>query len=194
MKSRVPVAVFISGNGSNLQALIDASRDPSYPAEIKLVISNCPDAYGLQRAENAGISTCIAVHEDFASRADFDAAVHEVLMVVGVKIVCLAGFMRLLTPAMTKKWEGRMLNIHPSLLPAYKGLNTHKRVLEAGERETGCTVHYVTAEMDAGEIILQERVTIAADDTVETLQQRVHAAEHRIYPEALRRVAARFCS
>jgi formyltetrahydrofolate-dependent phosphoribosylglycinamide formyltransferase len=115
-------------------------------------------------------------------------------MVVGVKIVCLAGFMRLLTPAMTKKWEGRMLNIHPSLLPAYKGLNTYKRVLEAGERETGCTVHYVTAEMDAGEIILQERVTIAADDTVETLQQRVHAAEHRIYPEALRRVAARFCS
>jgi phosphoribosylglycinamide formyltransferase-1 len=184
------VAVLISGNGSNLQALIDACNSPDYPAEIKLVISNKDDAYGLVRAKNAGISTCVISHRDFAGREDFDAAMHQKLLDANIEIVCLAGFMRLLTPKFVQQWQGRMLNIHPSLLPAYKGLDTHARVLASGESHTGATVHYVVAEMDAGEIILQQQIAIAPDDDAASLQQKVHDIEHIIYPQALKIVAS----
>jgi phosphoribosylglycinamide formyltransferase-1 len=187
---KIKVAVLISGNGSNLQSLIDACNSPDYPAEIALVISNKDDAYGLVRAENAGIATCIISHRDFEGREDFDAAMHQKLLDANIEIVCLAGFMRLLTPKFVEQWQGRMLNIHPSLLPAYKGLDTHARVLASGESHTGATVHYVVAEMDAGEIILQQKIAIALDDDVASLQQKVHDIEHIIYPQALKIVAS----
>ncbi|MBY0355823.1 MAG: phosphoribosylglycinamide formyltransferase [Rickettsiales bacterium] len=180
------VAVLISGSGSNLQALIDASQAADFPAEIILVISNRSDAYGLTRARHANIATCVLPHGDYKSRDDFDEAIHQCLMEHRIDYVCLAGFMRLLTEAFVAKWAGKMLNIHPSLLPSYVGLNTHARVLADGVKVTGCTVHQVTAALDAGPIIIQAAVPVYATDTVETLQQRVHLAEHIIYPEALR--------
>ncbi|TAE34682.1 MAG: phosphoribosylglycinamide formyltransferase [Alphaproteobacteria bacterium] len=190
MTQKARTAVFISGNGSNLQALMDATRnDTSFPAEIVLVLSNKADAYGLTRAHEAGIATIVVSHKDYPNRTAFDDAMHQIMKEHEIELICLAGFMRLLTPDFTQKWAGRMINIHPSLLPDYKGLDTHRRVLEDGCHETGCTVHYVIADMDAGEIIMQERVPILAGDTVEALQQRVHAAEHRIYPYALKEVA-----
>jgi phosphoribosylglycinamide formyltransferase 1 len=186
---KIMVAVLISGNGSNLQALIDACASPDYPAEIALVISNKDNAYGLVRAKNAGIATCVISHSDYSVRADFDAAMHQKLLDTNIEIVCLAGFMRLLTPTFVEEWQGRMLNIHPSLLPAYKGLDTHARVLATGETHTGATVHYVVAEMDAGEIILQQQIAITPDDDASSLQQKVHQLEHIIYPQALKMVA-----
>jgi phosphoribosylglycinamide formyltransferase 1 len=192
MTTKIRTAVFISGNGSNLQALIDATQnDPTIPAEIVLVLSNKADAYGIERARAASIPTVVVSHRDYPDRTSFDDAMHHIMKELEIELICLAGFMRLLTPQFTQKWAGRMINIHPSLLPDYKGLDTHRRVLEDGCRETGCTVHYVIADMDAGEIIVQERVPILAGDTVETLQQRVHAAEHRIYPHALKEVVQR---
>lgn len=182
------VAVLISGNGSNLQALIDAARAPDYPAEIALVISNNADAYGLTRAKNAGIPALVIHHKEYASRELFDAAVHAALTQHRIEIVCLAGFMRLLSGPFVRQWEGRMLNIHPSLLPAFKGGHAVRDALAAGANETGCTVHLVTEEMDAGPIVLQARVPIAPDDTEESLKQRIHAQEHRLYPEALRQI------
>ncbi len=180
------VAVLISGSGSNLQALVDAAQVTDFPAEIVLVISNRSDAYGLTRARHANIATCVLPHGDYQSRGDFDEAIHECLVEHRIDYVCLAGFMRLLTEAFVTKWAGKMLNIHPSLLPSYVGLNTHARVLAEGVKVTGCTVHQVTAALDAGPIIIQAAVPVCATDTVETLQQRVHVAEHIIYPEALR--------
>lgn len=188
--TRKKTAVLISGGGSNLQALIDACREPSFPAEIALALSNNAQAYGLERAARAGIPTQVISHKDYPSREAFDAALHGALTENGVEIVCLAGFMRLLTPGFVEKWRGSMLNIHPSLLPAYKGLHTHRRVLEAGEKESGCTVHFVTPELDAGPVILQARVPVLPGDTEKTLAARVLEREHVIYPEALRRVAA----
>jgi phosphoribosylglycinamide formyltransferase-1 len=190
--ARKKVAVLISGSGSNLQALVDACAHPDYPAEIVLVISNKADAYGLTRAKNAGIATHIIRHTDYASRETFDAALHEGIMESGAEIVCLAGFMRLLTADFVNKWPNRMLNIHPSLLPAFKGANAMQDALNAGVNETGCTVHYVVPEMDAGPIIAQARVTIEPNDTLDTLAPRIHAAEHVIYPQALKRVAEGF--
>lgn len=189
--SRARVAVLISGSGSNLQALLDASAVPDYPAEICLVISNKPEAYGLVRAQNRHVPTRVIEHGHFDTRESFDAALHDALTEAHIDYVCLAGFMRLLTPGFTRAWEGRMLNIHPSLLPAYKGLHTHQRVLEAGEAESGCTVHLVTPELDDGPILLQARVPILESDTAQTLQQRIHAEEHRIYPEALKMLLQR---
>jgi phosphoribosylglycinamide formyltransferase 1 len=189
---KIKVAVLISGNGSNLQALIDACNSPDYPAEIAVVISNKDNAYGLVRAKNAEIDTCIISHRDFAGRVDFDAAMHQQLLDYNIEIVCLAGFMRLLTPKFVEQWQGRMINIHPSLLPAYKGLDTHARVLASGESHTGATVHYVVAEMDAGEIILQKKIAIVPDDDAHSLQQKVHQLEHIIYPQALRIVADKY--
>jgi phosphoribosylglycinamide formyltransferase 1 len=183
---KTKIAVLISGNGSNLQALIDACAAPDFPAEIALVISNKADAYGLKRAELADIPICVISHRDFTDRNQFDDAMHQKLLEYNIEMVCLAGFMRLLTPDFTNKWEGNMLNIHPSLLPNYKGLDTHARVLAAGEKHTGATVHYVVAEMDAGEIILQQKVDINEDDTAITLQKKVHRVEHIIYPKALK--------
>lgn len=186
---RLKVAVLISGRGSNLQSLIDACAAPDFPAEIALVLSNKADAYGLERARQVGIPTKAISHRDFPDRESFDAAVHDSIVAAGANFVCLAGFMRLLTPGFVGKWHDRMLNIHPSLLPAFKGLHSHERAIEAGCRFTGCTVHFVRAEMDDGPIVVQAAVPIHQNDTPDDLSARVLEAEHRCYPLALRLVA-----
>lgn len=188
MKKRV--AVLISGSGSNLQALIDAAQAPDYPAQIALVISNNGAAFGLERAKKAGIPTEVIDHRAYSDRAAFDLALHELLVKYETEIVCLAGFMRILTQEFVHRWEGRMLNIHPSLLPAYKGLHTHARALEAKEQTVGCTVHFVTAELDDGPAILQQEVPVHEGDTPEILAARVLVAEHQCYPKALSMVAS----
>jgi len=183
------VAVLISGGGSNLQALINAALVTDYPAQVVLVISNNPDAYGLKRAQDANIPTKIVNHRNYDSRAAFEQSLHDVLLSENIELICLAGFMRVLDDQFVHKWEGRMINIHPSLLPKYKGLHTHARAIEAGETEAGCTVHFVVPELDAGPIIAQAAVPVAPDDTPETLAARVLEKEHLIYPEALRKLA-----
>jgi phosphoribosylglycinamide formyltransferase-1 len=188
--SRKRVAVLISGRGSNMAALIEAAKSADYPAEIVLVLSNRPDAGGLATARDAGITTEIVDHTKFGKdRAAFDAAMQAVLEQHRIDIVCLAGFMRLLSPGFVERWQNRMLNIHPALLPAFKGLDTHKRALEAGAKVHGATVHYVVPEMDAGPIIAQGAVTVRPGDTEQALAARVLAVEHRIYPLALKLVA-----
>jgi len=188
MKKRV--AILISGRGSNMAALIDAAKDPAYPAEIVLVLSNIADAGGLERAREAGIATEVVEHKPFGKdRAAFDRAVHAVLERHRIEIVCLAGFLRLLTPWFVERWSGRLVNIHPSLLPAFKGLETHARAIAAGATQHGATVHFVVPELDSGPIIAQESVPVLPGDTEETLAARVLAVEHRIYPLALKRVA-----
>ena len=189
MKPRI--AILISGRGSNMAALIAAAADPAYPAEIALVLSNRPDAAGLQVASAAGIVTSVVDHRDFPrDRPAHEAAIDAVLTQAGIGIVCLAGYMRLLTRLLVGRWAGRMLNIHPSLLPAFPGLDTHARALAAGVRLHGCTVHLVTETMDAGPILAQAAVPVLAADTEATLAARVLAQEHRIYPPALARLAA----
>lgn len=180
------VAVLISGSGSNLQALMDAAAAPDYPAEIALVISNQPDAFGLRRAENAKIPVEVVSHKDYQSREDFDAAMQLLLKQHRIEIVCLAGFMRILSAWFVRAWEGRMLNIHPSLLPAFKGAHAVRDALQAGAKETGCTVHLVGEEVDSGPVVLQARVGILPGDTEESLLKRIHAEEHKIYPAALK--------
>jgi phosphoribosylglycinamide formyltransferase-1 len=188
--SRKRVAVLISGRGSNMAALIEAAKDKNYPAEIALVVSNRPDAGGLATARAAGIATEIVDHAAFGKdRAGFERALQAVLGKHHIDLVCLAGFMRLLTPGFVGQWPERMLNIHPALLPAFKGLDTHKRALEAGVKVHGATVHFVVAELDAGPIITQGAVAVHADDSEATLASRVLAVEHRIYPLALKLVA-----
>lgn len=182
------VAVLISGNGSNLQALIDAAKAPGYPAQIALVISNNPDAYGLERAKAANIPARVISHKNYSTREGFDDGMQAVLSEHQIDLVCLAGFMRLLSASFVKRWQGKLLNIHPSLLPAFKGAHAVRDALAAGVSESGCTVHHVIEAVDAGEIILQERVPVLPGDTEATLHQRIHAAEHRIYPEALKLV------
>ncbi len=180
----------ISGRGSNMTALIDAARDKTYPAEIALVVSNRPDAAGLQRAADAGIATAIVDHRTYGKdREAFERALQDILLQHRIEIVCLAGFMRILTAWFVAQWPDRMLNIHPALLPAFKGLDTHRRAIEAGVREHGATVHFVVPEMDSGPIIAQGRVPVHADDTEAALAARVLAVEHRIYPLALKLVA-----
>jgi phosphoribosylglycinamide formyltransferase-1 len=187
---RKRVAILISGRGSNMVALIEAAKDPNYPAEIALVVSNNPNALGLNRAREAGITTAAIDHRPFAKdRAGFEAALQSVLDAHGIELICLAGFMRLLTPEFVSAWLGRMINIHPALLPAFKGLDTHARALAAGAKTHGATVHFVVPEMDSGPIIAQASVPVLADDTPETLAARVIAVEHKIYPAALRAVA-----
>ncbi len=186
---RKRVAVLISGRGSNMRALIDAAKEKDYPAEIVLVLSNVADAGGLEFARQHGIETKVIEHTKFPSREIFDNAMDVALNAAKVEIVALAGFMRLLSPRFAEKWRGRMINIHPSLLPAYKGLHTHKRAIEAGEKLAGCTVHFVTPELDDGPVILQAKVPVLQDDTEDTLAARVLTQEHKIYPEALRLVA-----
>jgi phosphoribosylglycinamide formyltransferase 1 len=184
------VAVLISGRGSNMVALIEAAKDPNFPAEIALVLSNRPDAAGLARARADGIATAVVDHAEFGKdRAAFERAVDAVLEAHHIDLVCLAGFMRLLTPWLVRRWEGRLINIHPALLPAFKGLHTHERVLAAGEKTHGATVHFVVPEMDSGPIIAQGRVPVHDDDTPETLAARVLEEEHRLYPLALKLVA-----
>jgi phosphoribosylglycinamide formyltransferase-1 len=186
------VAILISGRGSNMASLIAAAKDDSYPAEIALVVSNRPDAAGLDHAKSRGITTAVVDHTRYGKdRAAFEHALQDVLTAHRIELVCLAGFMRLLTPWFVGQWQGRMLNIHPALLPAFKGLHTHERALEAGVTTHGATVHFVSAEMDSGEIIAQAEVPVLAGDTPDTLAARVLEAEHRIYPQALRQVAER---
>lgn len=180
------VAVLISGNGSNLQALIDAAKAPDYPAEIALVISNKPEAYGLVRSKNAGILSYVINHKDYKNRKDFDAEMHRILQQNTIEFVCLAGFMRILSGWFVEKWQGRMLNIHPSLLPDFKGAHAVHDALAAGVKQTGCSVHLVSEGVDEGEIIAQASVAILEGDTEETLHQRIHEQEHLLYPKALK--------
>jgi phosphoribosylglycinamide formyltransferase-1 len=173
-----------------MAALIEAAKDKNYPADIALVASNRPDAAGLGNARAAGIATEVVDHSAFSKdRAAFERALQAVLAKHRIDLICLAGFMRLLTPDFVNHWQGRLLNIHPALLPAFKGLDTHKRALEAGAKVHGATVHFVVAEMDSGPIIAQGAVAVRADDNEQTLSQRVLAVEHRIYPLALKLVA-----
>lgn len=184
------VGVLISGRGSNLQALIEACHDPTTKAEVRLVVSNKADAQGLARAAAAGIETAVVDHRDFPDRARFDTEIDRQLREKGIELVCLAGFMRILTDEFVDRWRDRMINIHPSLLPAFRGLDTHARALAAGAKFAGCTVHYVRRELDTGPIILQEKVPVRPGDTAESLAARVLEAEHRAYPAALRLIAA----
>lgn len=185
------VAILISGRGSNMAALIEAAKAPDYPAEIALVLSNKAEAGGLAIAAANGIRTAVIEHKPFGrDRAAFDAAMQAVLDENRIEIVCLAGFMRLLTPEFCAHWVGRMINIHPALLPAFKGLDTHARAIEAGVKLHGCTTHFVTPGMDEGQIIGQAAVPVLDDDTEASLAARVLAEEHRLYPEALRLLAS----
>lgn len=187
MKKRV--AVLISGRGSNLKALIDACAAPDYPAEIALVISNRKDAPGLVVAKEAGIPAIVIPHKRFETREAFDDEIDSALRGSHIDIVCEAGFMRIHSDVFVRKWEGRMLNIHPSLLPAFKGIRVHQQALDAGVKISGCTVHFIVAELDSGPIIAQAAVPVLLGDTTEMLAARVLGEEHRIYPEALRLVA-----
>lgn len=188
--TRKRVAVLISGRGSNMAALIEAARAPDYPAEIALVLSNRPDAGGLATAKAEGIATAIVDHTQFGKdRPAFEHAMQALLERHKIEIVCLAGFMRLLTPRFVECWQGRMLNIHPALLPSFKGLDTHKRALEAGVKLHGATVHFVVPDMDSGPIVAQGALAVREDDTEESLAARVIGIEHRLYPTALRLLA-----
>ncbi|HZD92232.1 MAG TPA: phosphoribosylglycinamide formyltransferase [Pseudolabrys sp.] len=188
--SRKRVAILISGRGSNMAALIEAARRPDYPAEIVLVAANRPDAGGLASARDAGIETAVIDPKRYGKdRAAFDAALHDVLTRHHVDVVCLAGFMRLLTADFVGRWHGRMLNIHPALLPSFKGLDTHARALETGVKIHGATVHFVVPEMDSGPIVAQGAVAVHDDDSEAALAARVLAVEHRIYPLALKLLA-----
>jgi len=188
--TRKRVAILISGRGSNMAALIEAAKAADYPAEIVLVISNRPDAAGLARARAEGISTAVIDHTRYGKdREAFERALHAELEAHRIDLVCLAGFMRLLSPWLVERWHGRMINIHPALLPAFKGLDTHRRALQARAEKHGATVHLVVPDVDSGPILLQESVPIFANDTEETLAARVLEVEHRIYPQALRRLA-----
>jgi phosphoribosylglycinamide formyltransferase-1 len=183
MKKRV--AILISGRGSNMRALAEAARAADYPAEVVLVVSNRPQAAGLAWAREQGLPVRVVDHAAYGSREEFEAHLDEALAAAHVDFVCLAGFLRLLTPGMADKWRDRMLNIHPSLLPSFRGLHTHERALAAGVKIAGCTVHLVRPEVDTGPILAQAAVPVLETDTPETLAARVLAAEHVIYPQAL---------
>ena len=189
MTHRKRVAILISGRGSNMTALVEAARDPAYPAEIVGVFSNRADAPGLQYAWLAGIPTAVASHKDFSSREAFDAHIQTILDGWNTELVCLAGYMRILSTPFAQRWVGRMLNIHPSLLPLFRGLKPQQQALDAGATESGCSVHWVIPELDDGPTILQRRVPVLPGDTAETLAARILVEEHIAYPEALARVA-----
>jgi phosphoribosylglycinamide formyltransferase-1 len=184
------VAILISGRGSNMQALVEAARAPDYPAEIALVLSNRPDAAGLAWARAQGIATLAVDHKAFPSREAFDEAVDAALRAAGVELVALAGFMRLQSAPFVQRWVGRQLNVHPSLLPLFKGLHPQRQAIAAGVRISGCTVHFVSEDMDAGPIIAQAAVPVLAGDSEDALAARILAAEHCMYPLALRLVAS----
>ncbi|SCM75739.1 phosphoribosylglycinamide formyltransferase 1 [uncultured Pleomorphomonas sp.] len=186
---KLKVGILISGRGSNMAALVEAAQDPAFPAEICCVLSNRPDAKGLDFARARGIPAVVVDHKAHASKAEFEAAVTDALVAHGVDFVCLAGFMRIVSPAFIERWHNRLINIHPSLLPSYKGLHTHERALADGVKLAGCTVHFVRAEMDAGPIIAQAAVPVVAGDTPDSLAARILTAEHRLYPLAVRLIA-----
>ena len=189
MKKRV--GVLISGGGSNMKALVAGSKLPNAPYEIACVVSNKADAAGISWANANGIATKTIVHKDFASREAFDAALNDYLQTQHLDLIACAGFMRIMTPVLINAWQGRMLNIHPSLLPLYKGLNTHQRAIEAGDKEAGCSVHWVTTELDGGPVIAQARVPILAGDTPDRLAARVLVEEHSLYPAVLAQISRR---
>ena len=186
---KLKTAVLISGGGTNLQALIDACNEPDFPAEIVLVLSNKADAYGLERAKKAGINTAVISHKDFSSREEFDRQMDKTILESGAEFVCMAGFMRLLSGWFTQKWQGKLVNIHPSLLPSFKGINAQKQALDYGVKIAGCTTHFVTEEMDAGPIIAQACVDVAENETAESLTAKILQKEHEIYAKTLRLVA-----
>jgi phosphoribosylglycinamide formyltransferase-1 len=188
--ARRRTAILISGRGTNMAALIEAARDPSYPAEIAIVISNIASAKGLEIAEAAGIKTLVISNKYYSTKTVFEEQILKALSESRIELVCLAGFMRVLSASFISHFEGRILNIHPSLLPAYRGLDTHKRALADGVKDHGCTVHFVVPELDAGPVIAQAIVPVLDGDTEETLSARVLIAENRLYPEALAKVAA----
>ena len=191
MSMRRRTAIFISGRGSNMTSLIEAARVPEFPAEIALVLSNRPDAPGLATAKARGIASAAVDHKIYAGREAFEASLQQVLEINRIEFICLAGFMRLLTPAFTTHWAGRMLNIHPSLLPKYKGLHTHERALEAGDSHAGASVHLVTPELDDGEVLGQAQVAILPGDTPHSLAARVLIAEHQLYSRVLSEFVSR---
>jgi phosphoribosylglycinamide formyltransferase-1 len=184
--AKLKVGVLISGRGSNMAALIKAAAEPDYPAEIACVVSNVADAAGVTTARGAGIATAVIPHKGFPDRETFDRAVSAELEKHGVGLIALAGFMRIQSPWFPTHWAGRMLNIHPSLLPAFPGLRVQQQALDAGVRVSGCTVHFVTPELDSGPIIAQAAVPVLADDTADTLAARILRQEHRLYPQAVR--------
>lgn len=189
MSKRVRTAVLISGRGSNMKALVAAARLPDFPAEIALVLSDRPDAAGLEAAREAGVAAEAIDFRGFSGRSAFESAFDARLRAAAIELICLAGFMRILSANFVGRWEGRILNVHPSLLPDLRGLNTHKRALADGRLEHGCTVHYVSSELDAGPNVAMARVPVLPGDDPETLAARVLVEEHRIYPEALEEVA-----
>lgn len=184
------IAILISGRGSNMVSLIEAAFDPDFPAEIALVLSNRPEAAGLARARQAGIEAKAIDHKTYASREAFDSVLHEELTAAGIELVCLAGFMRIFSAGFVEAWAGRMINIHPSLLPLFRGTHTHEQALAAGVRLHGCTVHYVVPELDAGPIVAQAAVPVLPGDDPDALAERVIVQEHRLYPAALALVAS----
>ncbi len=190
MTRKVRTAILISGRGSNMRSLVVAARAADYPAEIAVVVSNRPDAAGIAWAVEQGLPAAVIDHKDYATRADFERALQSELDAHHVELVALAGFMRLMTPDFVEHWRDRMINIHPSLLPSFKGLHTHEQAIAAGVKIAGCTVHFVRPEMDDGPIIAQAAVPVLGSDTPETLAARILEAEHRVYPAALRLVAA----
>jgi phosphoribosylglycinamide formyltransferase 1 len=188
MSIKRKIGVLISGRGSNLKSLIEACTDANYPAEIVLVISNVAGVGGLTHAANAGLPTKVIPHKTFASREAFDTVIDAALSEAGVELVCEAGFMRIHSEGFVRKWQGRIINIHPSLLPAFKGTHVHEQAIAAGAKVSGCTVHFVAAEVDSGPIIAQSAVPVLQGDTPETLAARVLEEEHKLYPLALKRV------
>lgn len=185
-RARLPLVVLISGRGSNLQSIIDAVNGGGLPVEIRAVFSNEPDAYGLERARRAGIATRVVNHRDYPSRDDFDAALIKIIDELEPGLVVLAGFMRILTPAFVDHYRGRLMNIHPSLLPDFPGLDTHQRALDAGVKEHGASVHFVTPDLDGGPVIVQARVPVKEGDDADMLAARVLEKEHLIYPQAIK--------
>ena len=186
---KIRTAVLISGRGSNMMSLVEASKQDNYPASIELVISNRPEAAGLSKASDANIPTQAINHKDYSSRRKFEAALHKALQSADIELVCCAGFMRVLTPWFVNKWRNKLLNIHPSLLPKYKGLNTHARAIEANDTHHGCSVHWVTSELDGGDVIMQKTIKIDKNDTPERLSAKLLPVELNLYPIALKYVA-----
>ncbi len=190
---KLKIGILISGRGSNMHSIIRACKQPNFPVEVAVVICNRPDAKGVQIAKDEAVNIVVVDHKNFADRPAFEAEMHHHLIENGVELVCHAGFMRILTEAFVTTWLGKQINIHPSLLPSFKGMHMHERVLKAGVKITGCTVHYITLELDSGPIIAQTAVPVLSDDDVASLSGRVFEAEHQLYPHVLRMIAEKSC-
>ena len=192
MAPKIKTAILISGRGSNMVAIAEAAQAEDYPVKIVGVISNIPNALGIERAKSLGLETNIVNHKSYKTRQKFETALHDALLSMKAELVCCAGFMRILTPWFVSRWEGRLINIHPSLLPKYKGLNTHQRAIDARDDYAGCSVHWVTEELDGGDVIMQDRIPIAPSDTAVTLAEKLLPIELSLYPKSLKKVAETF--